>query len=116
MPPLEIVHQRTPKFLQVDESGIMSLEGKLPNWTIHYQYFKIIKKYFKSKFDASKYKLSFSLLKSRSLTVARIILGIKTIKGLETSNHIAKILVDAFQKLGRKTCSKDHNVAQHVLS
>jgi hypothetical protein len=44
-----------------------------------------------------------SLIKSRSLIVVlRKILGIKTIKNSETSNHIVRILVDVFQKLIRK--------------
>ena len=31
MPPLETVHRRTPKCIQVDECALESLEGKLPN-------------------------------------------------------------------------------------
>ena len=46
MPPLETVHKRTPKRIQVDECALESLEGKLPDRTIHYQTFKIIKQYF----------------------------------------------------------------------
>ena len=77
-----------------------SLEGKLPDRTIHYQTFKIIKQYFESKSDADKYQLLLSLLKSRCLVVVRKILGIKTIRLSETSNHIVRNLVDAFQKIG----------------
>ena len=109
MPPLETVHRRTPKHIQVDKSGLASLEGKLPNRTIRYQTFKIIKQYFESKSDAGKCQLLLSLLKSRCLVIVRKILGIKIVKGSETSNYIVRNLVDAFQKIGRKTHSKDHN-------
>ena len=71
MPPLEIVHRRTPKRIQVDECALESLEGKLPDWTIHYQTFKIIKKYFESKSDAGTCQLLLSLLKSRCLAIVR---------------------------------------------
>ena len=57
MPPLETVHRRTPKHIQVDECALESIEGKLPDQTIHYQTFKIIKQYFESKFDAGKCQL-----------------------------------------------------------
>jgi hypothetical protein len=52
-----------------------------------------------------------ALLKSRSLTVVRRILGIKTVKSLETSHHIVRNLVDDFQRIGKKSRSKDHNAA-----
>ena len=111
MPPLEIVHRRTPKRIQVDECALASLEGKLHDRTIRYQTFKIIKQYFESKYDAGKCQLLLSLLKSRCLAIVRKILGIKTVRGSETSNHIVRNLVDAFQKIGRKTRSKDRNAA-----
>ena len=57
MPPSEIVCRRTPKRIQVDECALESLEGKLPDWTIRYQTFKIIKQYFESKSDAGKCQL-----------------------------------------------------------
>jgi hypothetical protein len=56
------------------------------------------------------------LLKSRSLTVVRRILGIKIVKSLETSHHIVRNLVDDFQRIGKKSHSKDRNAARHVLS
>ena len=71
MPPLETVHRRTPKCIQVDECALESLEGKLPDRTIRYQTFKIIKQYFESKSDAGKCQLLLSLLKSRCLVVVR---------------------------------------------
>ena len=115
MPPLETVHRRTPKCIQVDECALESLEGKLPDRTILYQTFKILKQYFESKSDAGKCQLLLSLLKSRCLVIARKFLGIKRVRGLETSNHIVRNLVDAFQKIGQKTRSKDRNAARHVL-
>ena len=57
-----------------------------------------------------------SLLKSRCLAIVRKILGIKIVRGSETSNHIVRNLVDAFQKIGRKTRSKYHNAARRILS
>ena len=84
----------------MDECAIESLKGKLPDRTIHYQTFKFIKQYFESKSDVGKCQLLLSLLKSRCLAIARKILGIKTVRGSETSNHIVRNLVDAFQKIG----------------
>ena len=52
MPRLETTRRRTPKHIQVDECALESLEGKLPNRTVCYQTFKIIKQYFESKSDA----------------------------------------------------------------
>lgn len=88
----------------------------LPDWTIRYQYFKIIKQYFESKYDVADCQLFFSLLKSRSLTIVRRILGIKIVRCLETSSHIFRKCVDAFQKIGQNTHFQDRNVSQHVLS
>ena len=100
----------------MDESGLTSLEGKLPNYTIHYHSYKIIKEYFEANFDAAKCQLFLALSKSRSLIVVRRILGIKTVKSLETSHHIVRNLVDDFQRIGKKSRSKDYNASQHVLS
>ena len=111
MPPLEIVRRRTLKCILVDECSLESLEGKLPDQTIRYQTFKIIKQYFESKYDAGKHQLLLSSLKSRCLAIVRKILGIKTIIGSKTSNHIVRNLVDAFQKIGCKTHSKDRNAS-----
>ena len=46
LPILRTVRRRTPKCIQVDEICLASLEGKLPNRTIRYNSYKIIKKYF----------------------------------------------------------------------
>jgi hypothetical protein len=72
----------------VDESCLASLEGKLPNYTIHYNYYKTIKEYFEPKSNAMKCQLFLDLLKSRSFTIVKRILGIKTMKILETSHHM----------------------------
>jgi hypothetical protein len=66
--------------------------------------------------DAAKCQLFLALLKSRSLTVVRRILGIKTVKSVETSHHIVRNLVDDFQRIGKKSHSKDRNAARRVLS
>ena len=42
-------------------------------------------------------------------------LGITTMKNIESSNHIVKSLTTAFTSIGKKTCSKDCNVACRVL-
>jgi len=99
----------------VDEIGIASLEGKFPNHTIIYHSYKFIKEYIEPKYDASKCELFFDLLKSRSLTSFRRILGIQTVKSLETSHDIVRKLLYAFQKIGNKYCSKDRNPTLHVL-
>ena len=109
MPPLETMRRRTPKCIQVDECALESLEDKLPDRTIRYQTFKIIKQYFESKYDAGKCQLLLSLVKSRFLVIVRKILGIKIVRGSETSNNIVRNLVNSFQKIGRKTRSKDRN-------
>jgi hypothetical protein len=111
LPILSIVRKRNPKLFQVDESGIASIEGKLHNETICYHSYTIIKEYFEPKSDVVKCQLFFSLLKSRTLTIVRRILGIKTVKSLETSDRIIRNLVDDFQKFGNKSCSKDNNAA-----
>jgi hypothetical protein len=110
LPRLSIVWRRTPKCIQVDESGLSSLEGKLPNCSTHYHSYKIIKEYFEPKSDAAKSQLFLSLLKYR-MTVVRRILGIETVKSVEKIHHIFTNLVDDFQIIGKKYHSKDHNEA-----
>jgi hypothetical protein len=82
------VWRRTPKHIQVDESGLASLEGKLPNCIIHYHSYKIIKEYFEPKSEVVKCQLFFVVLKYRCLTVVRRILGINIVKSLEKSYNI----------------------------
>jgi hypothetical protein len=111
LPKLSIVRRRTPKTIHVDEIGLASLEGKLPNRIIHYHSYKTIKEDFEPKYDVAKCQLFLALSKSRSLIVVRRILGIKTVKSLETSHHIVRNLVDDFQRIGKKSHFKDHNAS-----
>jgi hypothetical protein len=59
----------------------------------------------------TKCQLFLALLKYISLTIVRIILGIKIVKSLEISHHIVRNLVDIFQIIGKKSHSKDRNAA-----
>jgi len=96
LPRMSIGRRRSPKCIQVDGSGLESLECKLPNHTIPYHSYKIIQEYFEPKSDAAKCQLFLSLLKYRCLTVVRRILGIKTVISVETSHHIVQNIVDGF--------------------
>ena len=69
-----------------------------------------------SKCDGDKCRLFISLLKSRSMTIVRKNLRIKMINNIEPSSHVVRSLVDAFSTIGKKSHSKDRNVAHHVLS
>ena len=106
LPILSTTRWRTPNRIKVDESGLASLEGKLPNCTIPYHSYKIIQEYFEPKSDAAKCQLFLSLLKSRSLTIVRRILGIKIVKSVEKSHHIVRNIVDSFQRIGKNSRSK----------
>jgi hypothetical protein len=75
IPRLSTIRQRNTKHNQVDESGLASLEGKLPNHTICFHSSKIIKDYFEPKSNAVKCQLFLSFLKYRSLTIVRRMLG-----------------------------------------
>ena len=57
------MRQINPKRIQVDESGLASLEGKLPNHTIRYHSYKIIKEYFEPKYYAAKCQFFFGFIK-----------------------------------------------------
>jgi hypothetical protein len=59
LPRLRSMQRRNAKHIQVDESGLESLEVKLPNHTICYHSYKIIKYYFEPKSDAAKCQLFF---------------------------------------------------------
>ena len=50
------------------------------------------------------------------MSVDRRKLMINMTKNTKPSSHIVKSLVDAFITTGNKSCSKDCNVARHVLS
>ena len=68
----------------------------MPQRTIHHHCSKIIRQYFEPKSDAGKCQLFLGLLKSRSFAIGRRILGIKTLRNIESSSHIVKYLVRAF--------------------
>ena len=57
-----------------------------------------------------------ALIKSRSMTIVRRNWGIRTLKNIESSNHIVKPLAVAFTSIGKKTRSQDYNVARCVLA
>ena len=73
----------TPKRIQVDESALSSMEGKMPRCTIRCHCSEIIRQYFEPKSDARKCQLFLSLLKSKSFSIGTRILGIKTLKNTE---------------------------------
>ena len=108
--------KRTPKRIQVDESELTSLEGKVAKHTILHHYSQIMKQYFDNKFKAGKCQLFLALLKCRNMSTVRKKLGIRTMKNIESSNHIVKSLADAFTSIGKKTHSQDCNVACCVLA
>ena len=110
------MHRRTPKCIQVYESVISSLKGELSKRSIAYQTQQIINNYFHSKCDADKCRLFLYLLKCRYFIVVRKQLGIKVINKSFPSSHIVKSLLDYFSTIGKKSTSKYHNGAHHVLS
>ena len=100
---------RTPRRIQVDESGLTSMEGKVAKCTILHHSSQIMRQYFDNKSEAGKCQLILALLKSRNM-------GIRTMKNIESSNHIVKSLAAAFTSIGKKTRSQDCNVARRVLA
>jgi len=108
--------KRTPKRIQVDESRLTSMEGKVPKRTILRHSSQIMKQYFDNKSEAGKCQLFLALLKSRNMATVRRNLRITTMKSIESSNHIVKSLAAAFTSIGKKTRSKDCNVARRVLA
>ena len=91
------------------------MEGKIFESNIRCHCSKIIKQYFEPKSDAGKCQLFLSFLKSRSYSIGRRILGIKTLKNTESSSHIVKSLVRAFTSIGKKSHSKYCNIAHSIL-
>ena len=85
---LALTGKRTPKHIQVDESELTFMECKVPKCTILRHCSQIMKQYFDKKYEAGKWKLFLSLIKSRSMETVRINLGIRTLKNIESSNHI----------------------------
>ena len=108
--------KRTPKCIQVDESELTSMEGKVPKCTILHHFSQIMKTYFNHKLEGSKYQLFLALIKSRSMETVRRNLGIRTMNNIESSNHIFKSLAVAFTSIDKKTHSQDCNVSCRVLA
>ena len=50
------------------------------------------------------------------MTVVRKKLRINMINSYQPSSYVVRSLVDAFSNIGKKSRSKDRNVARHVLS
>ena len=92
------------------------MEGKVAKHTILRHCSQIMKQYFDNKFEAGKCQLFLSLLKSRNMTSVRKKLGIRTLKNIESSNHIVKSLAAAFTSISKKTHSQDSNVARCILA
>ena len=108
--------KRTPKRIQVDESELTSMEGKVAKRTILRHCSQIMKQYFDNKSEAGKCQLFLALFKCRNMATVRRKLGIRTLKNIKSSNHIVKSLAAAFTSIGKKTCSQDCNVARRVLA
>ena len=106
----------TPRHIHVDENCLSGLEGKFPKCTIDSQCSKLMKDYFESKCDASKYQLLLCLLNSNCLVVVRRIMGIKMVRILEANNHIVINLQSTFNVIGKTSRIKDLCAAHHVLS
>ena len=94
--------KRNPKCIQVNESELISMEGKVPNRTILRHCSQIMKQYFDKNSEASKFQLFLALIKSRSMETVRKQLGLRTLKNIESSNHIVKSPVVAFTSIGKK--------------
>ena len=77
---------------------------------------QIMKQYFDNKSEAGKCQLFLAFLKSRNMENVRIKLGIRTLNNIESINHIVKSIAAAFTSIGKKTRSKDCNVARRVLA
>ena len=97
--------KRNPKRIQVDESGLTSMEGKVAKCTILRHCSQIMKQYFDNKSEAGKCQLFLALLKYRNMETVRRNLGITTMKNMESSIHIVKSLAVAFTSIGKKTRS-----------
>ena len=67
--------KRAPKHIQVGESELTSMEGKVPKRTILRHCSQVMKQYFDNKSEADKCQLFLALLKSRNMTIVRRNLG-----------------------------------------
>ena len=59
--------KKTPKRIQLDESELNSMEGKVFKCTILHHFFQIMKQYFDKKSEAGKCQLFLALLKCRNM-------------------------------------------------
>ena len=75
--------KRTPKQLQVDESGLNSMEGKVAKCTILRCCSQIMTQYFDNKSEAGKCQLFLALLKPRNMASVRKKLGTRTLKNIK---------------------------------
>ena len=78
------------------------MEGKVAKRTILCHCYQIMKQYFDNKSEAGKWQLFLALLKSRNMATVGRKLGIRTLKNIESSNHIVNYLVVAFTSIGKK--------------
>ena len=90
------------------------MEGKVAKRTILHHCSQM-KQYFDNKSEACKCQLFLAFLKSRNMETVRRNLGIRTMKNIESSNHIVKYLAATFTSIGKKNRSQDCNVAHRVL-
>ena len=91
------------------------MEGKVAKHTILRHCSQIMKQYFDNKSEAGKCQLFLALHKSKNMEIVRRNLGIRTMKNIESINHIVKSLAATFTLIGKKTRPWDCNVARHVL-
>ena len=75
--------KRTPKRIQVDESGLTSMEGKVAKHTILDHSSQIMKQYFDNKSESDKCQLFLAFLKSINMAIVRRNLGITTMKNIK---------------------------------
>ena len=94
--------KRTPKRIQVDESELTSMEGKVAKSTILRHCYQIMKHYFDNKSEVGKCQLFLALLKYRNMATVRRNLGIRTMKNIKSSNHIVKFPTATFTLIGKK--------------
>ena len=99
----------------MDESELTSMEDKVVKRTILRHCSQIMKQYFDNKSDAGKCQFFLALLKSRNMATVRRNLSIRTMKNIESTNHIVKSLAASLTSIGKKTRSQGCNVARRVL-
>ena len=75
-----------------------------------------MKQYFDKISKDGKCYFFLALIKSRSMATIRGNLSIRTLKNIESNNHIVKSHTAAFTSIGKKTRSWDYNVARCVLA